>query len=282
MVKLSAVIGICVTLFISLILPIIAATVWKIKNKDKKILSAWLIGAAGFFVMQILIRMPILNFIAASDKYTLFMTNHYALFCIALAFTAALFEVVGRYAAAKLMRKNLTFERAAAAGLGHGGIEAIIIVGLTYINNLIYAVMINTGNFDSIVEQSAAAGVDTSVLLTVKEVLVDTNTLYFFLAGYERLLTMSGHLALSLIVCYFVSRKKDMLGIAICTAAHFILDFVSIFVNGLTTEYMGNIITTPTAYTVIYIFLTIVAAVSAAVIIKIKNKWVSENLISKV
>ena len=53
---------------------------------------------------------------------------------------------------------------AVGAGLGHGGIEAIVIVGMTYINNLLYSAMINTGAFDTMVESTAQMGVDENTL----------------------------------------------------------------------------------------------------------------------
>ena len=81
------------------------------------------------------------------------------------------------------------------------------------------------------------------------------------------------HVALSLVVCYFVSQKKDVLGIVICTICHCIIDFVAPMINGMASEYMGNVLSTEVAYLVIYIFLTVVAVVSVFVIRTIKNKF---------
>ena len=224
-------------------------------------------------MLQIVIRTPILNVLALNQTFMTFATEHYVMYCFALALTAALFEVIGRYVVAKLMAKNLTYERSIAAGLGHGGIESIFIIGMTYINNLVYIMMINAGTFDTVVEQTAALGVDTSSLVAVKESLISSSPGLFLLAGYERILTMIVHVALSLVVCYFVSQKKDVLGIVICTICHCIIDFVAPMINGMASEYMGNVLSTEVAYLVIYIFLTVVAVVSVFVIRTIKNKF---------
>ena len=262
-----------VTLCICLILPIIIYITYGVKNKGKGVWTAWLLGAAGFFVMQIIIRTPILNILSLSEGFMSFSQNHYVCYCFVLALTAALFELVGRYAVAKIMSKNLTFERGIAAGLGHGGIEAMFLIGMAYISNLLYIVMINAGTFDTMVEQTAALGVDTSSLIAVKDGLLATSPMMFLLAGYERILTMIFHLAMSLLVCHFVRRKKDLLGLGICLVFHFLIDFTAPLINGMSTEYLGNVISTSTAYVIIYIFLTVVAIASVFGIKKIKNEW---------
>ena len=278
MVGVATILSVCVTLFISLILPMILYIVYGVKNKGKGIWSAWLLGAAGFFVFQIVIRIPILNILSRKEGFLSFATEHYVLYCLLLAFTAALFEVVGRYAVAKIMSKNLTYERSIAAGLGHGGIEAMLIIGMTYINNLVYIVMINTGTFDGVVEQTAALGVDTSSLVTIKETLISSGAGIFLLAGYERVLTMIAHVALSLLVCYFVSKKKDRMGILICLLCHCVMDFIAPMVNGMATEQLGNVLSTQVAYAIIYILLTVIAAAAILVIRYVKKNWQNSGL----
>lgn len=276
MVGNLTIITVCVTLCISLLLPVAVLIVYGVKNKGRGVWSAWLLGAAGFAVMQVVIRLPILSVLSLIPAFVEFSVRHYVLYCFILALTAGLFEVVGRYVVAKLMSKKLTCIRGIAAGMGHGGIEAMLIVGMTYVNNLIYIVMINSGQFDTIVQQTAAMGVDTASLVALKEALVGTNAAVFLLAGYERILTMAFHVALSLLVCYFVSRKKDILGILICLVCHCAADFVTPLVNGLATPYMGNRISTTTAYVIVYIFLTVVAVLSVLLIRRISRKWGNE------
>ena len=273
MVSISTIITVIITFCISTILPLAVLVVYALKNKGKGIWSAWFLGAAGFFAMQIVIRTPILNLLGTTQGFMTFATEHFVLYCLIMAFTAALFEVIGRYAVAKFMSKNLIFERGIAAGLGHGGIEAIVIIGLTYLNNLIYIGMINSGTFDGVVEQTVALGVDTTSLLAIKDNLLHMNSAMFLLAGYERILTMILQVALSLVICYFVSHKEDWKGIVICLICHCLVDFTAPFVNGCATQYMGNLISTTTAYTIVYVFLTMVAVLSIFTIRKMNKKW---------
>ena len=273
MVSTSTLITVIITFLISSILPLVIWIVYALKNKGKGVFTAWFLGAAGFFIMQIIIRIPILNMLALTAGFQSFVAKHYVLYCLVVAFTAGLFELIGRYAVAKVMAKNLSYEKGFAAGLGHGGIEAIIVIGMTYLNNLLYIGMINSGAFDGIVEQTAALGVDTASLIAIKDALIDTNSAVFLLAGYERILTMILHVALSLLVCYFVCKKQELKGILICLVCHWMVDFVAPLVNGMATEYMGNMISQTTAYIIVYVFLTIVAVASVMAIMNIRKKW---------
>lgn len=277
----ATIICICITLAITLIGPIAVFIIYGIKNKGKGVWLAGLIGAAGFFVPQVIIRLPILNALAASKSAVSFAENNYILYCFILAFTAALFELAGRYTAAKLLRKNQSFERAFAAGLGHGGIEAIILIGMIYINNLIYSLMINMNAFDELIEQVKATGVDVNQLYALKEALISTPSGTFLLAGYERILTVIAHIAMSIIVFYFVSRKEDIRGILICLGAHTCLDFVSGVTSGLSTKYLGSVVSQNVSYIITYTFITLFAAAAVVVIIKLKKLWKPAEIITE-
>lgn len=278
MIGYLSVITVCITLCISVLLPVAVLIVYGVKNKGKGVWSAWFLGAAGFFATQIVIRLPVLNLLARNPEFAKFTMNHYVLYCLLLAFTAGLFEAIGRYTVAKLMGRRLTCTRGIAAGLGHGGIEAMLIVGLTYVNNLIYIIMINSGQFDIVVEQTRALGVDVSSLVAVKQLLIDTDASMYLLAGYERLLTMIFHVAMSLLLCYFVSRKKDVLGIALCIACHCTVDFVVPLINGLATPYLGNRISQTMAYAAVYVFLTAAAIMGTLLIKGIGRKWTDKAI----
>jgi len=283
MVSTGTFIAILVTLIVTLIGPLVVPIVYSIKNKGKGVWKAWLLGAAGFFVLQVLIRIPILNVLATFPWFQRFAENQYVVYCFILALTAALFEVVARFGVAKILQKNANYEQSVAAGFGHGGIEAIVLIGMTYVNNLLYAVMINTGAFDGLVEQTAAlAGTMdvetlTAQLYQIKTALIETPTYTFYLAGYERILCVLFHTAMSLLVCYAVYKKKALVGVGIALVAHFCVDFVSPLVSGLATPYLGNVISAEVSYVIIYGFLTAVGVGSVVLIRKICKMWKGEN-----
>ena len=73
------IIAMCVTLAVSLILPVVVLIVYGVKSKGEGVWSAWFLGAAGFFVMQIVIRIPILSLLTSNKGVIDFVGNHYVL-----------------------------------------------------------------------------------------------------------------------------------------------------------------------------------------------------------
>ena len=277
MVSLLSIIAMFVTLIICMIVPILAVIIYSVKNKRKGVWLAWFVGAAGFFVMQIIIRTPILSLLSLNEGFVEFANKNYILYVAILAFTAALFELIARVVGARILKKKQCYEVAVGAGLGHGGIEAIVLIGMTYINNLLYSVMINTGTFDAMIESTAQMGIDEATLQAlwdVKDALIETNASMFLLAGYERILTMILHVAMTVFVFYFINKKKSFLGIILCLFMHTVIDFVPGFVQGASVYgYLGKTFTIEIAYVIIYAFLTVMAVVGIIIMASIKKKW---------
>ncbi len=273
MVPTSTLLSVVLTAFVSLVLPVLLLVIFAVKYRKQGILSAWLLGAAGFFVTQILIRSPILSVISGQAWFIRFSQEHLFLYTFALAFTAGLFELAGRYAAAKIMEKKLTCRRAMAAGLGHGGIEAMVIVGMTYINNLIYILMINSGSFDAMIAQSAAAGVGPELLEAIRTALLATSPVMFLLAGLERILTMIGQLAMSMLVCWGVHTGKTGKYLLLCLILHTCIDLTA----GLSL-LAGTALSLTAAYAIIYAILAAVAAVSVFIIRDLCRRWKEQEV----
>lgn len=268
MVSTATIIACIVTLFISLILPLLCLLVYGLRNRGQGIWSAWLLGAAGFFVPQILIRSPILGALAANTGFVAFGQLHPWVFGFSLALSAALFELAGRLGAALLMKKRLTGRRALAAGMGHGGIEAILIVGLTYINNLVYIVLIQTGGFDALISQAAASGADTSQLLAIRESFLNLSPGILLLAGYERLVTMVCQAAMSVMVCCGVYKKRLLPWALACLGVHTFLDSSACVQN-----LVGKGLSQAAAYGIIYLVMTAAAAVCVVVLVPVCRSW---------
>lgn len=267
MVPVSSIITCCVTLFVSLILPVLVLIFLAVRYKKQGILTAWLLGAAGFFVTQILIRLPIFTVLQTQNWFLTFAQNHLFSYAFALAFTAGLFELAGRYAVAKLMQKKLTFRRSLAAGLGHGGIEAIILIGITYVNNLAYIAMINAGTFDTVLAQAAGMGVDVSQLELIRTQLLTASSGLFLLAGFERILAMTGHVAMSMLVCYGVAHGQTGACVLMCLGIHTLMDL---------TAGIALVLPQSLAYPIIYAILIVMAVLSLFIIRELSRRWKKE------
>ena len=174
-----------------------------------------LAGAAGFVVPQLVIRLPLLSWLQTTAWFGAFAQGAPLLYVLALAFTAGLFETAGRYCVFRwLVKAPLSRHTAIAAGVGHGGSEAILLVGTTYINNLVLSLLINSG--------SVPAGVPSMDVLA--GLLAGTPAASYLAAGFERLCTMAFHIFLTLLLAYCWARGKRSAGFWACVGLHTLAD----------------------------------------------------------
>jgi len=235
-----------VTLLLSLVFPILLA-IWFCR-KYKAPATTVLLGALTFLVSQLVLRIPLLQIL---QPY--YSGWNLALYGFFLAFTAALFEEGGRVLVCKLfLKKKKTWNNAIALGIGHGGFEAISLVGLTYIGNLILIVMINLGILNP-------ASDPTGSLSQAVSLFTDTPSIMFLLAGVERVLAVILHIGFSLLVVYGL-RSKDNRYILYAFLAHFLVNFPVIFLQ----NKVGGIYIAIT-----YIYIAILAIASLYWIVKI-------------
>jgi uncharacterized membrane protein YhfC len=186
-----------------------------VRRKANKLITPLLAGLLGFTVMQVIIRIPILTFLQVLTP--LYSLNIFLLAFI-LAFTAGLFETVGRVLTIFLFMKDDTrFTAGLTHGIGHGGIEAMLLVGFGSITNIIYSVMINSETFLQTLGNSED-------IVDLRNILIDTHYTMFLLGGIERVLTIVFHITLSVLVVY-AFRIKRKYPVFLVLLIHTLLDF---------------------------------------------------------
>lgn len=217
-VPTSSIIGMTFSLLIALGVPIALLILIRVKLKTK--IYPFFIGCATFFVFALVLE-QILHTIVFAATGTLLQNNilFYALYG---GLAAALFEETGRFISMKLfMKKCLTRENALMYGAGHGGFEAIMLVGVTYIFNLLYAFMINSGALEASLSVLDSALQEQTI--TALAPLWLTPSSQFFIGGIERVIAMMLHICLSVLVYKAVSGKKQFFLLAF--GIHFLVDF---------------------------------------------------------
>lgn len=115
---------------VGVILPV-GAGIW-LSAKKKGYIKPVLLGAATFLVFQIVTRIPLLQAVLPGMLwYTIFSATQPFLHALFLGATAALFEEGGRWLVMTVFMKNRNrLTDGVAFGVGHGGIEAIYILGI--------------------------------------------------------------------------------------------------------------------------------------------------------
>lgn len=225
-VQVASMIGMCFTLLISFGLPI-GLLLYAMNKLKAKMISFW-IGAATFVVFALVLEQ--LLHVGMINRFGEALTGNILIKAIYGGLAAGIFEEVGRFVSMKLfMKRLLNKENAFMYGVGHGGIEAMIIVGLTTVSNLISAYMINTGLmekslelFDSDIKQQT---IDQLSLLWT------TSSVDFYMAGVERIVAITLHISLSYIVYRAVKDGKIQL-LFLSIALHAFADFVTVLVAG--------------------------------------------------
>lgn len=223
----SNIMAMWITFVITAVLPVILWIVMAKKWKGTG--TAVMAGALGFFVPQMLVRIPLLSVPSVNQALVGIYSFSPIVYFLLLASTAALFETGGRLFVFKSLLKNrLSYQSAVAAGYGHGAVEAFILVGMSYASNLFLSYSVNGGTLD--MSQAAVA-------LVVAQ-LAQTPPTLFLTAAFERVCTVVFHVALSTLLCWKITKGKTMEGILYCIAAHGALDFFVPLIQAETGSYI--------------------------------------------
>ncbi len=192
-----------VTFAVVFLFPVILAVVFYRKYRFNWL--AVLVGALVFLFFQVLTRIPLLGVLGQQPWYQQMAQNIF-LVALFLSFTAGLFEEVGRWLGFRFALKGRwQTHNGVAYGIGHGGFEAIFLVGLANINNLVISAMINNGMFETAIAPQMGALAET-----VRSSLVDTPSYMFLVGGLERVLAITLHIALSVAVLNAVRLRKPL------------------------------------------------------------------------
>lgn len=224
MVSTASIVFMIFTILVCFLLPV--GLVVYFYRKEKISMKAVMTGVLVFIVSQLAIRVQILNYLSGQEWYEALAAN---LFLIAgiLSLSAGVFEEIGRYLGFKyLVKDELERKNGIAFGIGHGGIEAMFLVGLTYVNNLSLSFMINAGTYDSYIRPQVGPMADS-----IKNSLINLSPLFFAAAGVERIFVIIIHIALSLVVLYGVMQGRFRY-VIYAVFLHTLVNFIPVIMRG--------------------------------------------------
>jgi uncharacterized membrane protein YhfC len=181
-----------------------------------------LIGAGVFFVFsQVLEKALHIYLLQLNQETAAWLTGVPIRYAIYGCLAAGLFEEIGRYLAMRfLVRPTGNPGTAVAYGLGHGGIEAVLLGGLAMVQTFVLALMLNAGTLDATLGPSMAP----AALARTRAALEQLSVLPVALGCLERLVTLLVQIGLSLIVWRAVEQRRAswlMLAIVLHAAVDF-------------------------------------------------------------
>lgn len=246
--------GLCGLL--AIIIPIAAIIIYRIKNKDAWIPAA-LIGAGTFFVFALvleqllhLVMIPVIG-------------DSIVGYVIYGALAAGIFEETGRFVAYKtLMKNHYTTKNAIFMGLGHGGFEAMFIIGATMFSYLAMAVMVNAMGLDEVMRLTG--GNDPAVAEIAKAQLESIADFGFIKVGlniFERLIAMTVHVCFSVWVYKAVSQKGKVWLFPAAALMHAVVDVSAALYQKGVIELL---------YT--YIYMTVLTAIVVVITVIMAKK----------
>lgn len=183
-----------------------------------------LYGALIFFIFQIITRVPAVEvaqyFLTPTLKSSPLLLYSWLLF---LALTAGIFEEVGRYFGYRwfMGREEKTWNKAVMYGLGHGGLEAILLVG-----GLALVTLLNVYLIASTKGAIVPAGQRT---LAAREIAtIAAQPVWLGLLGvWERISGIIIQVALSVVVLQ-VFRRNSLNWLWLAIGLHTLVDGVSV------------------------------------------------------
>lgn len=218
MIQNSSLILLAGTALFTFIVPFIFVIIWVRKTQTK--LKPFFVGAGIFIIFALILESIAHSFVLGSDN---FISNNIFTYVLYGCLAAGLFEEAGRYVAFRfMMKENDPKETAITYGLGHGGIEMILLVSLSLVSSFIFAMTINKLGIDEMIKGMN----DESMIETVKQMIVSLNAYGMkdvCLTIIERTSAMILHVSCSIFVFKAV-RNKNFKYMLIAFGFHFVMN----------------------------------------------------------
>lgn len=178
-------------------------------------------GALIFFLFQVISRIPLVQVVGGALAPMLKSSQLAALlWLVALALTAGLFEEVGRYVGYRwlMRREQKTWEKAVLYGVGHGGLESILLVGLSLLGTILIGLALTA------VPLTILPAAQRAPLIQQYAALAAVPGWYPLLGLWERLWTLPVHIGLSVVVLQVFQRGR-LRWLWWAVVAHAVVDF---------------------------------------------------------
>lgn len=235
---------------ISICLPIILIMVSRKKYKINLIATA--VGAVMFFAFALILEQGLHYFVLVRTGLSQAPQKHAAFYIIYAIFAAGIFEETARFIAYKLPLKKLTeWKDGLSYGLGHGGLESLMIGGLSGIQMVANAILINGGY----VKISSSTDAQAKAINALIKSYTTSPAFAFLLPGLERMFTLAIQIALSIFLLYGIRNRKNIY-LLFAILLHAFVDFPAAMAQ---TGLLGSGYASSVAIEVIYFVEAIIA-----------------------
>lgn len=222
------------------------------KKKLNASLKPFFVGCAVFIIFAMILESIMHNIVLRSSVGETIQNNIW-LYALYGGFAAGVFEETGRFLAFKtVVKKSEKKLDSVVYGMGHGGVEALLIVGLSFIGSIVISVLINSGMSDmlyqGVTEQAAIESVDAQI----KSLTVTAP--YMYLASIlERVIAITYHISASVLV-YAAARRGKIWLYPVMILIHALYDGAAVVIasTGINTFIVEGILAVMTVLIVLF------------------------------
>lgn len=250
-VSSGAIGGMIFSMVVSILGPVLLLIVWRLKKKCN--LMPAVAGAVTFIVAALILEdIPKYFLFSGTNGVSEYILNHAWAYALTGALLAGIFEECGRFITFRWFLGNHTAkETAITYGIGHGGIECILLLGVGMISNLSLAFAINSGAIATLIGQLPADQAAAYELIAAN--LSASNFSLFLWSVWERIFAVLFHIALSVLVFAAVQDKSRIYLFPLAILLHAGLDiFAALYQFGViglpVTELLITVLSTACAF----------------------------------
>lgn len=200
----AALAGLCLSLIVSAAAPFVVFLLLRrrIPLSERTIGVGAIVFVVGALVLESAMHYLVLKAIPFTSEWLKGNKLGYIAYGV---LAAGVFEEVGRFVGMRyFVKQKDNIGTPASYGIGHGGIEAILIGALAQLQGVILAVLINAGVPDRVL----AVTIPATVLPKIHEQFANLTFLSAAVGGFERLVAFGLQIALSFVVWRAVTTRK--------------------------------------------------------------------------
>ncbi len=219
-IPMLSIVSMAISALIGIAIPVVLYIIFRKKSKANH-LPFW-VGCITFVLFVYALERTAYVFLMKTAFFQSIMGNIWLLGLVG-GFFAGLFEETGRYVAFKtvLRKKRGNDANALMYGAGHGGIEAVIVLSVSMIINLIFSLQSNAG-VPSVFGTASAA-----------QQLAAMPFWMFLVGAVERMSAVALHVSLSVLVWFAAKNNKRFWLFPLAILLHLVVDMAAVVLNGL-------------------------------------------------
>lgn len=232
-VPVQSIIFMGVSAILSVLIPI--ALLIYFKKKSKASIAPFFVGCGVFLVFALVLESLVHQLVFSTKTGDTIMDTTW-LYALYGGLMAGLFEETGRFAAFKTVLKKYQGNDANALmyGAGHGGLESIVVLGISMVGNIVLAILINIGSLDAM--QDILAGEAGEAFEELISNLTGAAS-YMYLAGLvERIFAIVLQISLSVIVWFAAKNRKKLFLFPMAILIHAAIDAVTVVMTRNTAD----------------------------------------------